>query len=146
MITIRKSVKKEVTQNIPMFLDNALTWMKNKYPDINFSYIDYIFSGASCRSRYFRNNESLNAKYLFPCVCICTREQLYLYSKPSLGMKKTSIWTGAQIQIECALIHELTHHVQYELNTRKGNETDTTANELTYLKEFYPEDYKEITQ
>ena len=48
---------------------------------------------------------------------------------------------GNEIQMMCALVHELTHHAQYELNTPKG-ELETTKNELAYLQEFHPETYK----
>ena len=67
-------------------------------------------------------------------------------SKKSLKIKNRKIYVGHDVQIVCALIHELTHHVQYEKRYRVGNELDTTANELQYLKDFYPEYYSEITE
>ena len=67
-----------------------------------------------------------------------------LYNRPSLGMKKTSVYTGSTIQMMSSLIHELTHHVQYQTGIRMGNETDTTRNELLYLAEHEPEVYQEF--
>ena len=144
MITIRKSVKQDLANQLPLLISESLKWMSAKYPNVNFSNVDYIFSASYNRSRYFRN-EVLNGSYLTPNVCICTRETLYLYKKPSLGLKKFMLKIGSVPQIMCALIHELTHHVQYETNIRKGNELDTTNNELQYLKEFHEEYYKQLT-
>uniref|UniRef100_UPI002B1D8F0A hypothetical protein n=1 Tax=Pseudomonas oryzihabitans TaxID=47885 RepID=UPI002B1D8F0A len=93
--------------------------------------------------RYFRNNGNL--KYPTPSVCICTRAELILYDKKSLGIKQTRLFVVSDTQIMCALIHELTHHVQYEKNERKGNELDTTRNELEYLKEYCHKYYNAIT-
>lgn len=144
-ITIRKSVSKDIADAIPSLVDKALDWMKNKYPNVNFDYAEFIFSAGFNRSRYFRN-EVANAKYVSPNVCICTRATLMLYNKPSLGIKKNKLFVGAVPQIMCSLIHELTHHAQYEQNVRKGNELDTTANELEYLKEFHSNYYNKIVK
>ena len=144
-ITIRQSVPKDVSEKIPKLLHTALQWMKSKYPSVNFDKVEYIFSAGYNRSRYFRN-EVANGSYLAPNVCICTRATLYLYDKKSLGIKNNMCRVGYDAQIVSALIHELTHHVQYETNTRKGNELDTTANELEYLKQFYIEQYKKIVK
>lgn len=142
---IRKSVRPEIEALIPALMVTALDWMKAKYLDVDFDKCDFIFSAGYNRSRYFRN-ELANAKYLNPNVCISTRARLMLYDKPSLGVKKNNIFTGSSVQMVCALIHELTHHVQYERNERKGNETDTTANELEYLQQFHPNYYRKITK
>jgi len=145
MITIRKSVPKAV-QDIPQMIEEATTWMQQRYPAVNFANVEFIFSGGYNRSRYFRNNgEYGNAKYLSPTVCICTRPMLYLYHKKSLKIKQNILYVGARTQIMCALIHELTHHMQYETKISRG-ELATTANELEYLKEFSPKDYEKIMQ
>ncbi len=139
-ITIRQSVRPDLAAKLPMLLDRALVWMAAKYPTIDFHKSECIFSAGYSRSRYFRNEVS-NGKYLAPNVCISTRATLGLYNKPSLGIKRQWVFVGSDVQIVCALIHELTHHVQYEMNERKGNELDTTANELEYLKEYHPNFY-----
>lgn len=141
-ITIRKSVRKDLTLAIPHLVEKALTWMKSKYPDVNFDNVEYIFSSSYNRSRYFRNQSG--GKYQMPTACISTRAELWLYDKKSLGIKKTHLFVGCQVQMICALIHELTHHVQYEQGIRIGNELDTTRNELEYLKENHLEYYNKI--
>ena len=141
---IRKSVKTEIKNEIPFLLNKVLNYMKTKYEDVNFDNAEYIFSAGYNRSRYFRNDKGKNTKYSNPNVCICTRAKLMLYDKRSLKKKNRIVFVGSNIQIESALVHELTHHVQYERNERCGNELDTTKNELEYLKENYPKYYKKI--
>lgn len=144
-VTIRRSVPKSV-QNIPQLIEDATRWMQQRYPAVNFSNVEFIFSGGYNRSQYFRNNGKYgNAKYLCPTVCICTRPMLYLYNMKTLKIKQSVLYVGAQTQIMCALIHELTHHMQYETNISRG-ELATTANELAYLKEYAPKDYEKIMQ
>lgn len=143
-LTIRKSVRPKIKEQIPSVLDEALEWMKERYPDVDFDRVGYIFSSSYNRSRYFPNQ--LGGKYAEPNVCISTDKTLRLYKKPSLGMKETTTFVGNRTQMVCAMIHELTHHVQYERKHREGNELDTTKNELEYLKEFHPEHYKYLVK
>ena len=142
-LTIRNSVRTDLAAKVPGLMATSLDWMKAKYPTVNFDNAEFIVSSGYNRSRYFPNQLE-NAKYMAPNVCISTSATLRLYDKKSLGIKKTSVFTGSEIQIVCALIHELTHHVQYETNVRKGNELDTTANELEYLKQFHTSIYNKI--
>jgi hypothetical protein len=153
-IKITKSVNAKMAAELQAgYIDPAIDFLRRYYPDVNFTNVDYIFSATTSRSRYFRNSfgpevmttrsgHEFNAnKYPNPVVQICTRGRLVMYHKPSLGMTKHSVWTGAEIQTMCALIHELTHHAQYELGVRQGNELDTTKNELDWLKENSPRHY-----
>lgn len=144
-ITIRQSVRNEIREQIPALLETALGWMRGKYPLVNFDNTEYIFSAGFSRSRYFRN-EVTNGKYLSPVVCISVRAKTCLYIKKRLGVnpKKNYVFTGSPIQTVCAIIHELTHHTQYEMKIRQGNETDTTANELEYLKQYHPKYYNKL--
>lgn len=142
-IIIRKSVRSEIADTIPGLINKSLDWMRKKYPDVNFDNVDFIFSAGYRRSRYFRN-EITDGKYLTPNVCVCTRALLMLYNKPSIGIKKNQLFVGSAVQMVCALIHELTHHVQYETGVRKGNELDTTRNELEYLRVNHTEYYNKI--
>lgn len=142
MTTIRKSVRLEIANKIPELINEALIWMKSKYPTVNFSNTDFIFSAGYNRSRYFRNKKK-DAKYLTPNTCISTRATLMLYEMKSLGIKKNRVFTGSEVQIVSALIHELTHHAQYEQNRSRG-ELETTANEVQYLKEAHPKFYNKI--
>lgn len=140
--TIRKSVRPYIESKIPDITNEALGWLKAKYPDVNFENVDLIFSSGYNRSRYFIN-EAKDPKYLTPNACISTRATLMLYDMKSLGIKKHSIFTGSIIQMVCAIIHELTHHVQYEQKRSRG-ELETTANELQYLKENHIQFYNKV--
>ena len=92
MITIRKSVRQDIVYKIPELVNNALLWMKQKYPNVNFDKVEYIFSAGYNRSRYFRN-EVANAKYLAPNACISTRATLMLYDMKSLNLRKNKLFT-----------------------------------------------------
>lgn len=138
---IRKSVRNEITQAIPELLTNSLTWMKSKYANVNFENVEYIFSNSYNRSRYFRNANDV--KYSTPTICIHTTKILGLYDIKTLKIKKRFIVGDYKAQIMCALIHELTHHMQYELELPKG-ELETTRNELEYLKEYHPSYYNKM--
>lgn len=140
-IIIRKTVNDKIREAIPELRDRAIKIMEGKYPEVNFKNTNYIFSSGYSRSRYYRNEE--NTKYPIPTVCISTRAKLHLYDKKSLNMSRTSLFVGSEVQIMCALIHELTHHVQYERNENRG-ELATTRNELEYLSENHTKHYNKI--
>ena len=144
MITIRKSVAQCDKENIPSQLDKALNWMKSKYPNVDFD-VDFIFSGAVRNSKYYRNGEQ-NSNYTKPTVQIETnRDNHLIYWKPSLGITRKEVTgVGREDVTVCAIIHELTHHVQYETGLPKG-EVLTTQNELEWLKEFRPDVYELFT-
>ena len=138
---IRQSVRNEISQAIPELITNSISWMKLKYANVNFENVDYIFSSSFKGSKYYRNAN--NVKYPSPTICITTRAKLWLYDMKTLKIKKRLLFVGSIPQIMCSLIHELTHHVQYELELSKG-ELLTTSNELEYLKEYYPIYYNKI--
>lgn len=48
------------------------------------------------------------------------------------------MYAGRDVCIETGIVHELTHHVQYEKGLPKG-ELLTTSNELEYLSQYYPD-------
>lgn len=143
-ITIRKSVPPTLKKNINRCINIAKQFVQQKYPEVSFDNVDYIFSSTSSRSRYFRNEDNDNPKYDKPVVQICTRGHLYLYEKRSLKLDKYEAYVGTTAQTLCALIHELTHHAQYEQNHRKGNELDTTTNEVEFLRKYMRRHYKKL--
>jgi len=138
---IRQSVRNEISKTIPELINDSICWMKLKYANVNFENVDFIFSSSFKRSMYYRNAN--NVKYVTPTICITTRARLVLYNMKTLKIKKRLLFVGARPQIMCSLIHELTHHMQYELGLQKG-ELLTTSNELEYLKEYYPTYYNKI--
>lgn len=141
-VTIRKAVPQKVKDSVMDSLEKVLVWMQGKYPSVDFTTTDFIFSNTYSRSRYFRNAE--NAKYTKPVTCVSTRSALILYNLKSLRLKKAMLSVDNIIQIESSLVHELTHHAQYETGSRVGSEVETTQNELEYLRTFYPEIYQEF--
>lgn len=143
-ITIRKSVRPQLAEKIPGMVEAAISWLQIKYPAVHFSTVDFIISGNAKRSRYFRN-AVLTSKYIAPTAFIGTRENLGLYNMKSLNIKRQWLWVGREVQTMCALIHELTHHAQYELNIPRG-ELETTRNELEYLKQFHPEYHNKMVK
>jgi hypothetical protein len=140
-IIIRQSVRNEISKAIPELITNSICWMKLKYANVNFENVDFIFSSSPSGSKYYRNAN--NIKYVTPTICITTRARLWLYNMKTLKIKKRLLFVGSIPQIMCSLIHELTHHVQYELELPKG-ELLTTSNELEYLKEYYPTYYNKM--
>jgi hypothetical protein len=141
-ITIRNSVPRGLVDQIPTLIQKAVSWLQAKYPSVDFTTTEYIFSGNYTRSRYYRNEVECG-KYLAPNTCISTTDCLRLYNKKSLNVSKKAIrgfTINREVNILCSLVHELTHHAQYELNLNRG-ELETTKNELEYLKEFHPDIY-----
>lgn len=144
-ILIRKAVSKTIAPQLSSFTEKAVAWLQPKYPDVTFDNVRFIF-GTGVRARYFRN-EVPNGSHIEPTVFISTnRDFVMLYWKPSLGMVRKEVTNvGHEDSIMTQLVHELTHHVQYERGVRKGNETDTTENELLWLKEFRPDVFELFT-
>lgn len=140
-VTIRNSVAKSDREYLPEILEKALSFVKQKYPNVDFDKVDVIFSGTVRRGKYFRNDE--NSKYTRPCIQVPTnREGEYLYWKPSLGMVRKTVEDVGRYDTTCScIIHELTHHAQYEENRSKG-ELETTMNQLEYHKTFRPDVYE----
>jgi len=143
-ITIRKAVRPQLAEQIPGMIEKAISWLQTKYPTADFSTVEFIISGDAKRSRYWRNAQP-DSKYVAPNAFIGTREHLGLYDMKSLNIKKRWLLVGREVQTMCALIHELTHHAQYELEMPRG-ELETTRNELEYLKEFHPEYHSKMVK
>ncbi len=140
-VTIRNSVALYDRQFLPEIMDRALSFVKEIYPTVDFDKVDFVFSGSFCRGRYYRNGKN-NATYKAPTVQIPTnRDYELMYWKPSLGMYRNQVDNVGRYDVTCSIIiHELTHHAQYELGKNHG-ELETTANELAYFKKFVPDVY-----
>lgn len=127
-IIIRNSAAKHKTE-IFNAIERAYGFMCSRY-GYHFDNIDFIFSTSFCRSRYYRNNE--HSKYKRPTVQIAVRHRLYLYERKTLGYSANGLPIGFELQMACAIVHELTHHMQHEKNRNRG-EVETTANEIDFL-------------
>lgn len=139
-ITYRNIVKFQQKQ-IPEFIIMAQEFLQTIYDKPDFNNVGYIFSGNLRTSHYFRNED--NDKYKMPMVCISNRNRLILYEKKSLKLKNYRINPGAIIQMQSALVHELTHHIQYN-EERSAGELETTRNEVKFLKENHPFWYNKL--
>lgn len=133
-ITIRKSINKFQARNIENNIQIAERFIENKYNiKINVTDLYYIFSTYT-RSRYFRNPLK-SGKYTKPVIQIAVRSKLFLYELKRLNIKNYKInLIDLDVAMICSLIHELTHHAQYELSLKKS-ELEACKNEIEYLKE-----------
>lgn len=100
------------------------------------------------RGMYFTNQSSPHSKYGYtPVASVSCNSKLYFYEKKTLGKYKQGLNVGPLIEMGCCIVHELTHHTQFKKNglSKKGNflggELETTANELEFLKLYFPEWY-----
>lgn len=141
-ITIRNSVGLTEKEFIPEIMERAFAFVKEKYPNVNFDKVDFIFSGSFSRGRYYRNAQA-DCKYKAPTVQIPTkRDDELLYWKPSTGMVREEVTGVGRFDVTCScIIHELTHHAQYEEDRSRG-ELETTQNELDYFKKYRPDVYE----
>lgn len=140
MEIIIRSTNKKFKDDIPKLIDEAILFLKLRYPNCDFDNVRYIF-GKGKRSRYFRNNNNDN----IPTVYINNRAKWITYKMKSLKVYSDSIFVGALNQMLLSLIHELTHHIQYELDLPKGEKL-TTLHELEYCKAYMSEYYKKLTK
>jgi len=142
-ITFRKNINEFEKKWLEQSILAAQDYLKKLYDNPNFENLDYIFSKTYSRSRYFRN-EVADGKYKTPTCCIAIRNIIYLYPKESLKLKRYYI-TGVNtnIAVMCSLIHELTHHIQYN-EKRTCSELETTKNEVEYLKAYHPYYYNSL--
>jgi hypothetical protein len=136
-IVFRKSVPQSMHQEFLTWLDEALTWMRAKYPSTDFETVrHYVFNRGGSRSRYYREGRSGISG---PLVMIAWTECMSLYVMRSLGITtRKRLAVPPRVRIVCALIHELTHHHQYEHGLPRG-ELLTTANELEWMREVVPQ-------
>lgn len=135
-IVFRKSVPRSMHGEFLAWLDEALAWMRDKYPATDFERVrHYIFNRGGYRSRYYRKGR----RHLEgPVVMIASRECMSLYVMRSLGITtQKRLAVPGRVQVVTALIHELTHHHQHEHGLPRG-EVLTTANELEWLRVSAP--------
>jgi len=133
----RGGIPKAIKDKIPDWYQEALLWMMNKYPDVKFHNFDIVFSHNLNRGRYYRNKIGYK-KGERPLIQIKTSIDQYgiwFYNMKSLGILQNCIQPGIKISIQLIIVHELTHHVQYERELPAG-ELLTTANELIYLRQL----------
>lgn len=134
---MRKSAERN-NLNFRALIQEATSFLETRYLFTNFEGIRYIF-GKGVRCRYFRNKNSFEP----PTVYISLRAKWYTYDKKSLGRTAKGIFVGIENHTILGLIHELTHHLQYENGWNTG-ELETTRNEIEYAKEYLPKYYNKM--
>lgn len=133
-IEIPKSTPKYLYSQIFDAIEEAYGFLCSRY-GYRFNDVKIIFQPSANRSRYFTNEYQVNEHHRIPTATISCRKELMLYEKKSIGKYKLKLNVGNKIQMSCALIHELTHHIQF-LEGRIFSEVETTK------KISYPEWYK----
>lgn len=135
-IVFRKSVPQSMHGQFLEWLDQAIAWMQTRHPETDFGSVGhYVFNRGGYRSRYYRRGRQAMRG---PVVMVAWNECLSLYPMRSLGITtQKRIAVSPRVRVMSALIHELTHHHQYERGLPRG-ELLTTANELAWLGEEAP--------
>lgn len=127
----------------------AKGFLYRKYGHQVFEDLVVVFSPACRRGMYFANIKQHHRLFGHtPVARISCKDKLYLYPKASLGKYKQGVPVGFTVEIACCIVHELTHHIQFKrdgVTTKgrvRGGELETTANELEFLKKYFPDWYR----
>lgn len=152
VIDIASELKGSFVADIfPVCIDDARTWLSRIYPDVNFfninrfilnpfehgkelaTYAPYnldivITDCPYCWSSWYpmaiKAIKNLSCKTAYPNRWRACSDSFVGLSNEGLAMKITQL-----------LVHELTHHIQYERDFHRGNEVDTCLSELYWLQE-----------
>ena len=131
-ISFRASVTSEMRDLLPQMARDCVLWMKGHYPDVDFSSVTWEVTGGSVKSRYFHRERR---------VLVCHHGFLGFYRRPCREIRGLRERVGTyhpSLVTPAAIVHGLTHHVQYERGFHRGNETDTSLNELCWMREHQP--------
>lgn len=122
-------------EKFPSMVAECVAWMNGHYPEVDFGVIKWLLVGGSVKSRYYRKTMEIK---------ICHRGDVCFYARACREIPRLREIVGVyhtEVGTETSIVHELTHHVQYVRDFHKGNETDTTLNELCWLQERQPAIY-----
>jgi hypothetical protein len=113
------------------FLEEAIEFMKELYPTVDFDGINIFFS-------YIRTNSVFTYKKTsstYNKITIGITYLFHLYERQGAELKTPmgGLCVGYDIAIPSQIIHELTHYVQF-LEKRRFSEVETTRNEIAFLK------------
>ena len=131
-IRFRPNVTREMRKLLPQMARDATLWMAGHYPDVDFSNITWEATGGNVKSRYFHREKR---------VLVCHSGFVGFYRRACREIKGLRERVGTyhpSIATPAAIVHELTHHVQHERGFHRGNETDTSLNELCWMRERRP--------
>jgi hypothetical protein len=131
-ILFRPSVTGEMRGLLPGMAADAVLWMARHYPDVDFSSITWEAAGGRQKSRYFHREKR---------ILVCHSGYVGFYRRACREIKGLRERVGEYhppFVAPAAIVHELTHHVQHERGFHRGNETDTSLNELCWMREHRP--------
>ncbi len=134
MKTIKINKTAERFQNeINQAIELAYGFLTSRY-GWKFDNVQLWFTSTASRSRYYRNSDGENGG---PVASIAIKTRTYLYDMKSLGIRyrNEGLPVGYIISTAMSIIHELTHHVQYE-NKLPTGELETTRNEVEFLMQY----------
>ena len=123
-------------------LESAMQWMETNYPGVNLRRVEFLVVGGRQASKYYYGRRP-------PLITLCPSRPGEFYFYPRAARQLSGLKTLVRHPLPPAarivkpLIHELTHHLQYVRGIRCGHETDTTLNELAWLREHYPAAWRE---
>lgn len=158
LILPKRPLPPYVAKHVQPAIELAYGFLCAKY-GWKFGDVILSFSMTASRSVYFDNSQPAYPHRVFgnqPVASIVPRSKLYLYEKNSIGQFKQGVDIGFLLGTTLAIIHELTHHVQFRRGRqvkRDGSglnktivysELETTANELEFLKISFPEEYQRV--
>ena len=110
-------------------INDSYEYILKQYPDISKQMLSLIYIKASntCKFSKFRtNNNKIRLNLSEP-------SKIRLYERKSIGQYNPIINTISHHAYASSLIHEITHYIQ-KIQNRKFSETETTINEINYLK------------
>jgi hypothetical protein len=120
----------------PQMIEDGIDWMHQHYPDVNFDGYRWELAGGCIKSRHSRGRMR---------ITICPTGYVGFYDRACrqiIGLRRTVGKYAPEMVIMTDIVHELTHAAQYERDYHKGNECDTTINELCWLQEHHPAIYR----
>lgn len=134
--TFNKGFPKYKIKAVANAIEKATAFLKERYPNLSFDGVSINFSNTRHGSYFYHSDASIN---------VCAKDKIFLYKKATceLTSPPDGLNTGCEIQTTCAIIHEITHYIQW-LEKRKYSEVETTQNEIDYLKANEPFWYNKL--
>ena len=114
-------------------IEDGKQWIVERYPDVEEELDQYeiILKPGNIKSRHFDKEKK---------IILARSDWIGFYARACReighGLKEHVGVYDREIVFMTNVIHELTHAVQNIRGFHRGNETDTTLNELTWLRQY----------
>lgn len=113
-------------------------WIVERYPDVEQRLNEYriILKAGDIKSRHYDHEQKIE---------LARTPWVNFYARACREIPKLKQWVGEydrEMVFPTNVIHEFTHAVQNIRGFHRGNETDTTLNELAWMKDNLPGIYK----